>query len=272
MADVWPRRRSTRCSTTSDGTAGRFDDRRVAHLGAAAPRGRPEQLPPAAAVLPRRGASRMRRSTSTSSSCRARAAPSRTACAPPAGATHVCYCHSPFRYVWHERRARAGRARRRRCGRRSALAAAPPSARCDRRAARRVTGYIANSRITQERIRRFWGRDAPIVHPPVDVVRFAPSPSPRTSSCSSASSSATSASRSRSRPPQRAGAAHPGRRRRARAAAAAPRASSAPREFLGRVGDDGARGPLRAQRARSSCRASRSSGSRPSRRRPPAGR
>ncbi len=90
----------------------------------------------------------------------------------PAGATHVCYCHSPFRYAWHERR--------------RALAEAPRALRpaldfvlhairrWDRRAAAGVDHYIANSRITQERIGRFYGRDAPIVHPPVDISRFAP--------------------------------------------------------------------------------------------------
>ena len=41
---------------------------------------------------------------------------------------------------------------------------------CD--AARRPTAYIANSQITRERIARFWGRDAAVVHPPVDISRF----------------------------------------------------------------------------------------------------
>jgi glycosyltransferase involved in cell wall biosynthesis len=86
------------------------------------------------------------------------------------GARHVCYCHSPFRYAWHER---AG-----------ALAEVPRAVRplldvvlrrhraFDRRAAQDVDQYVANSQITRERIRRFWGRDALVVHPPVDVDRF----------------------------------------------------------------------------------------------------
>jgi glycosyltransferase involved in cell wall biosynthesis len=88
------------------------------------------------------------------------------------GAAHVCYCHSPFRYAYHEQR--------------RALAEVPlplrpvlkqalrRHRRFDRRAVGGLTGIIANSRITAERIRRFWGRSAPIVHPPVDVERFAP--------------------------------------------------------------------------------------------------
>lgn len=46
----------------------------------------------------------------------------------------------------------------------------------DRRAAQRADLYIANSRITQERIRRAYGIDAALVHPPVDVERFHPRP------------------------------------------------------------------------------------------------
>ena len=88
----------------------------------------------------------------------------------PPGARHVCYCHSPFRYAWHAQA--------------HAVAEVPAPARpalklllrrqrgFDRRAARDVDQYVANGEITRERIRRFWGRDAVIVHPPVDVERF----------------------------------------------------------------------------------------------------
>jgi glycosyltransferase involved in cell wall biosynthesis len=37
-----------------------------------------------------------------------------------------------------------------------------------------VDSYIANSQLTRERIARFYGRDAPIIHPPVETTRFAP--------------------------------------------------------------------------------------------------
>lgn len=87
-------------------------------------------------------------------------------------AVHVCYCHSPFRYAWFERR--------------RALEEAPPPLRpalagllaalrqWDRHAARRVTRYIANSNQTRSRIRRLYGTDAPVIHPPVEVDRFHP--------------------------------------------------------------------------------------------------
>src|SRR6202000_1777544 len=40
----------------------------------------------------------------------------------------------------------------------------------------RMTRYVANSQITQARIRAYFARDADIVHPPVDTWRFSPGP------------------------------------------------------------------------------------------------
>ncbi len=86
------------------------------------------------------------------------------------GAGHVCYCHSPFRYAWHDR-ADAFRELPRAAHPALALALRRHRA-FDRRAVRRLTGLIANSAMTRDRIRRYWGRDAPIVYPPVDVDGF----------------------------------------------------------------------------------------------------
>ena len=89
---------------------------------------------------------------------------------PAAGAKHLCYCYSPFRYAWHER-ARA-------------LAEVPAPVRpmldlallrhrrFDRRALRTVDRFLATGEIARERIRRYWGRDAQVLHPPVEVERF----------------------------------------------------------------------------------------------------
>jgi glycosyltransferase involved in cell wall biosynthesis len=86
------------------------------------------------------------------------------------GTLHLCYCHSPFRYAYHEQRRALGEVPRPLAPvMRAALAR---QRRFDHRAADRLTGLIANSRITARRIRDFWGRSAPIVHPPVEVERF----------------------------------------------------------------------------------------------------
>jgi glycosyltransferase involved in cell wall biosynthesis len=90
----------------------------------------------------------------------------------PPGARHVCYCHTPFRYAWHESAAAEAEVP---WPLRPALRLALRRHRSfDRRAARGVDRFVASSELGRERIRRFWGRDAAIVHPPVDVDRFAP--------------------------------------------------------------------------------------------------
>jgi glycosyltransferase involved in cell wall biosynthesis len=88
----------------------------------------------------------------------------------PAGARHLCYCHTPFRYAWHERARALDEVPRRL---RPAMAAVLRRHRAfDRRATRAVDRFVASSQLGRERIRRYWGRDASILHPPVDVERF----------------------------------------------------------------------------------------------------
>jgi glycosyltransferase involved in cell wall biosynthesis len=89
-------------------------------------------------------------------------------------AIHVCYCHSPFRYAWFERgRALAETPRPLRPALRATLSGIR---RWDRSASRGVTHYVANSENTRRRIERFYGREASVVHPPVDTERFSAGP------------------------------------------------------------------------------------------------
>ena len=89
-----------------------------------------------------------------------------------AGALHVCYCFTPMRYVWdlydEYFGARAPLVQR---------VAMPPLAaalrRWDRRTSARVDRIVAISRFVADRIRRVWRREADVIHPPVDVARFA---------------------------------------------------------------------------------------------------
>jgi glycosyltransferase involved in cell wall biosynthesis len=91
---------------------------------------------------------------------------------PDRGASHVCYCHSPFRYAWFETERALGEVRR--PLRRPLRHALWRVREADRRASGSVSHYVANAAITQERIRRFWGRESSVVHPPVEVERFSP--------------------------------------------------------------------------------------------------
>jgi len=91
---------------------------------------------------------------------------------PAEGAVHVCYCHNPFRYAWNARE--------------ETLAARGPLGRAalglvfqrwrqwDWIAAQRVDAYVANSETTQRRVARYFGREATVLHPPVETARFAP--------------------------------------------------------------------------------------------------
>lgn len=88
---------------------------------------------------------------------------------------HVSYCHNPFRYAWSERE-------------RTLTERPDPVSRAllrglfrrwrqwDWIAAQRTTRYVANSGITRDRIRSYFGRESEVVYPPVDTGRFSPGP------------------------------------------------------------------------------------------------
>ncbi len=84
----------------------------------------------------------------------------------PSGARHVCYCHTPMRYLWdlHDDYYRmAG------FGGRLAMKLFTNSLRdADRRSAESVDLFIANSHFVADRIKRIYKRDAKVVHPMVD--------------------------------------------------------------------------------------------------------
>jgi glycosyltransferase involved in cell wall biosynthesis len=91
---------------------------------------------------------------------------------PAPGAFHVCYCHTPMRYVWDQEEAyfprRTGVVARLRGAALARLRA------WDVASAPRVDLFVANSSFVAQRIRRYYGREAEVVHPPVDVEFFTP--------------------------------------------------------------------------------------------------
>jgi glycosyltransferase involved in cell wall biosynthesis len=93
---------------------------------------------------------------------------------PSPDAWHVCYCHTPMRYAWDQEHVyfpqRNGLGARARGLVLSGLRA------WDVSSASRVNQYVANSSFVARRIRTYYGRDAEVVHPPVDVDFFTPSP------------------------------------------------------------------------------------------------
>lgn len=89
----------------------------------------------------------------------------------PDGARHVCYCHSPTRYLWDWSDRYV--AEEVPAPLRPLLAPLLDDLRAwDLEAARRVDRFVANSATVRDRIRRYYGRDAVVVHPPIDVSSF----------------------------------------------------------------------------------------------------
>lgn len=88
----------------------------------------------------------------------------------PKGARHVCYCHTPMRYVWDmydEYYEMAG------LGGKMAMTLFTPHMRVeDLKSADAVDTFIANSRFIADRIRRIYQREATVVYPPVNVDFF----------------------------------------------------------------------------------------------------
>ncbi|MDE3112827.1 MAG: glycosyltransferase [Chloroflexota bacterium] len=85
---------------------------------------------------------------------------------------HVCYCYTPPRFLWGFDSDTAARGLPPHERPLAALARIVLR-RIDRRSARRVDVFLASSGVVAERIRRVYGRDARVVHPPVETERFA---------------------------------------------------------------------------------------------------
>ena len=91
----------------------------------------------------------------------------------PAQPLHICYIHTPMRYVWDLFDEYFGPARMGAFASRFVFA---PIARAmrwyDRRTTDRVDLFVANSSYVAERVRRIYGREAKVLPPPVDVARY----------------------------------------------------------------------------------------------------
>jgi glycosyltransferase involved in cell wall biosynthesis len=95
---------------------------------------------------------------------------------PAPGALHLCYCHTPMRYVWDRYDDYFGPGRLGLFGRLVVPAAAAGLRAWDAASAGRVDRFAANSAYVAGRIRRYYGREAEVIPPPVDTDCFTPGP------------------------------------------------------------------------------------------------
>lgn len=87
-------------------------------------------------------------------------------------AIHLCYCHTPTRYLWSDSVSYVEELSAPR-----AIKAFLPTMLShlrvwDRLAADRVDHFIANSETVRKRIKKYYGRESEVIHPPVDTDKF----------------------------------------------------------------------------------------------------
>lgn len=88
----------------------------------------------------------------------------------PPSARHICYCHTPMRYIWDmydDYYREAGI-----MGKAAMKLFTPYMRKEDLKSAESVDTFVANSHFVADRIKRIYNREATVVHPPVEVEFF----------------------------------------------------------------------------------------------------
>lgn len=91
---------------------------------------------------------------------------------PAKNALHICYCHTPMRYVWDQYEEYFGRGRSDILTRSAMALIAPRLRKWDVRTSSRVHFFVANSVNVARRIERYYSRASDVIHAPVDTSRF----------------------------------------------------------------------------------------------------
>jgi glycosyltransferase involved in cell wall biosynthesis len=88
------------------------------------------------------------------------------------GTVHVCYCHTPTRYLWSDTHSYVAELK----ANPLVKALLPPLLSqlrvWDRLAAGRVDNFIANSETVRGRIQKYYERDSEVIYPPVEIEKF----------------------------------------------------------------------------------------------------
>lgn len=85
---------------------------------------------------------------------------------------HICYCHSPTRYLWSDTHRYVDELHYPRIFKNLIRSQLPRIRMWDQLAAQRVDEFIANSAAVQRRIKKYYRRDSTVIYPPVEISRF----------------------------------------------------------------------------------------------------
>ncbi len=88
---------------------------------------------------------------------------------------HICYCHTPMRYIWNLYDEYFGKDKAGFLTRSAMRIFVNYLRRWDIRTARNPHHFIANSQNVRKRIRSIYGRESDVIYPPVDCSLFTPS-------------------------------------------------------------------------------------------------
>jgi glycosyltransferase involved in cell wall biosynthesis len=92
----------------------------------------------------------------------------------PAGVPHVCYCHTPIRYAWYFEKEYFHHYPY--FLKRTIGLLLEKIRQWDLKTSESVTQFVANSKNVAHKIRTLYGKEALVVHPPLDLDRFQPKP------------------------------------------------------------------------------------------------
>jgi len=90
----------------------------------------------------------------------------------PRQALHICYCHTPMRYLWTKYDEYFSKGRAGFFTRAAMQVVARPMRRWDRATASNPHHFVATCQNVRQRIREIYGRDSEIVNPPVNTALF----------------------------------------------------------------------------------------------------
>jgi glycosyltransferase involved in cell wall biosynthesis len=90
----------------------------------------------------------------------------------PINSMHYCYCHTPTRYLWSDRREYIENLSIPHILKLYLMSTLSKLRSWDQAAAARVNHFIANSQFVAERIKKYYHRDSTVIYPPVRTATF----------------------------------------------------------------------------------------------------
>jgi len=87
-------------------------------------------------------------------------------------ALHICYCHTPTRYVWDYTHQYIGELKYNKYLKKIISLVLNYIRLWDKQAADRVDKFIANSKTVQKRIKKYYRRNSIVIYPPVELDKF----------------------------------------------------------------------------------------------------